>query len=128
MTDIPIHIRGGKILPLRTESANTTTQLRKKNFSLVVAPGLDGKAEGSLYLDDGESVDVGDEKSDIRFTWDGQTLKSEGTYGFSTDLTIDHVTVLDGESAGEALTLEVSWRLDGPFENELPKKRSSRSG
>lgn len=127
LTDIPIHIRGGKILPLRTESANTTTQLRKKNFSLVVAPGLDGKAEGSLYLDDGESVDVGDEKSDIRFTWDGQTLKSEGTYGFSTDLTIDHVTVLDGESAGEALTLEVSWRLDGPFENELPKKRSNRS-
>ena len=127
LTDIPIHIRGGKILPLRTESANTTTQLRQKNFSLVVAPDLDGKAEGSLYLDDGESIDVGDEKSDIRFTWDGQILKSEGTYGFSTGLVIDHIIILDGENADKALTLEVSWRLDGPFEIKLPKEPSTRS-
>lgn len=49
---IPLHIRGGNILPLHAESANTTTELRKKPFQLLVAPGLDGIASGSLYLDE----------------------------------------------------------------------------
>lgn len=46
---IPIHVRGGTILPLRTESANTTTELRTKPFEVIVAPGLNGTANGTLY-------------------------------------------------------------------------------
>ena len=122
LADIPVHIRGGKILPLRTESANTTSQLKKKSFELVVAPGLDGKAEGSLYLDDGESIDVGDQQSDIKFTWDGQMLKAGGTFGFSTDLKIEHVTILSEDSFGELLSIDVSFGLSGPFEKDLCQK------
>lgn len=48
-TTIPSHIRGGNILPLRMESANTTAEVRTKGFHILVAPGLDAQARGSLY-------------------------------------------------------------------------------
>ncbi|KAF8434001.1 glycosyl hydrolases family 31-domain-containing protein [Terfezia claveryi] len=60
--EIPVYIRGGAILPLRLavdedgEVAMTTTELRKRNFELILALGKHGKAEGKLYIDDGESV------------------------------------------------------------------------
>ncbi|KAL2853383.1 glycosyl hydrolases family 31-domain-containing protein [Aspergillus pseudoustus] len=57
ITHIPIHIRGGSIIPVRSSGAMTTTELREKGFQLIVAPGLDGKASGSLYLDDGDSLE-----------------------------------------------------------------------
>ncbi|KAF3058062.1 putative alpha/beta-glucosidase agdC [Daldinia childiae] len=112
-TDIPVHIRGGTVLPLRTESANTTTLLRQNDFQIIVAPGLDGKAKGSLYLDDGDSLDVGDAKSDISFTWDGTTLKADGTFGYSTEVMVESVVVLGGE---KPVTQKGPWSLDGPFE------------
>ena len=48
-TTIPLHVRGGIIIPLRSESANTTAELRKKGFHILIAPGLDGIATGSLH-------------------------------------------------------------------------------
>lgn len=44
---IPLHVRGGCIVPMRVASANTTTKLHNKAFELLVAPGL-------LLRDDGE--------------------------------------------------------------------------
>ncbi|OTB06995.1 glycoside hydrolase family 31 protein [Hypoxylon sp. CI-4A] len=117
-TDILVHIRGGTVIPLRKESANTTTLLRQKDFQLLVAPGLDGKASGSLYLDDGESLDVGDELSDITFTWDGTTFKADGTFGYSTDVQVESVVILGDQ--GPAI-MEGPWSLDGPFQFTLTK-------
>lgn len=64
ISDIPIHIRGGVILPLRLaldeatgDIAMTTTELRKRDFELIVAPSGDSYAHGNLYIDDGESIE-----------------------------------------------------------------------
>lgn len=60
VTDIPLHIKGGSIIPLRVESAMTIAELRTKSFDLVVAPAGGGdhaNARGQLYLDDGETID-----------------------------------------------------------------------
>ncbi|CEN62535.1 hypothetical protein ASPCAL09168 [Aspergillus calidoustus] len=57
ITHIPIHLRGGSIIPVRSSGAMTTTVLREKSFQLIIAPGLDGKGFGSLYLDDGDSLE-----------------------------------------------------------------------
>jgi alpha-glucosidase len=54
---IPLHIRGGCIVPMRITGANTTTELRKLPFELLVAPSLEGTASGALWVDDGVSLE-----------------------------------------------------------------------
>ncbi|KAK3314350.1 glycoside hydrolase family 31 protein [Apodospora peruviana] len=112
-TDIPVHIRGSTIVPMRTESGMTTAEVRGKNFTIVVAPGKDGKARGMLYLDDGESLDVGDKKSEISFTWDGKAFKAEGTFGYETDVVVESVVILGGEDGPKTRT--GPWELKEGF-------------
>ncbi|KAJ3513859.1 hypothetical protein NLJ89_g2723 [Agrocybe chaxingu] len=56
LTKIPVHIKGGTVLPLRVSSAMTTTLLQQTDFEFVVAPDGRGAASGSLYIDDGENL------------------------------------------------------------------------
>ncbi|XP_069701371.1 lysosomal alpha-glucosidase-like [Periplaneta americana] len=52
---IPLLIRGGSIIP--TQAPNmTTTESRKNYFELLIALDKDGLAEGTLYWDDGDSL------------------------------------------------------------------------
>lgn len=97
---IPIHIRGGTILPLRIESANTTTELRQKGFNIVVAPGLDDTASGSLYLDDGESIEQPN-TSMINFTFVDRTFSMTGSYDFDAGVNVESITIL-GQSGQPA--------------------------
>ena len=109
--DIPLHIRGGTVIPVRSESANTTVALREKPFTLLVAPGKDGKAKGSLFLDDGDSLEVTeDNSSEISFTWDGKTLEVDGTFGYTSESVVEKVVVL-----GSNQTFEGDWSLDAKF-------------
>lgn len=57
---IPLHIRGGYIIPTQ-QHALTTTAARLKPFGLIVAPDQDGDARGDLFYDDGES-DLSEDK------------------------------------------------------------------
>lgn len=52
---IPVHIRGGSVVPTQ-EAALTTRDSRASPWGLLVALDLTGAAEGTLYLDDGVSV------------------------------------------------------------------------
>lgn len=97
-TRIPLHVRGGCVIPLRTESANTTTELREKGFELFVAPGLDGTARGSLYVDDGVSLDGGPDKTEVSFAFSGGKLTSE-TIMPGIKVNIEEVTVLGVDEA-----------------------------
>jgi alpha-glucosidase len=95
---IPLHIRGGAILPLRAESANTTTELRKQDFVLWIAPNETDQAYGTLYLDDGDSV-VQNATTEIVFEYDSGKFKMSGEFGYHTDLSIKNITLLgkDGQ-------------------------------
>lgn len=100
-TTIPLLIRSGVILPLRESSANTTTALRKRDFEIVIPVDKDGKAEGELYFDDGESLEP---ESNGGITWitlsyeDGE-LVIDGKFDYEVPVVISKITLLDGRSA-----------------------------
>ncbi|KAK9315905.1 glycosyl hydrolases family 31-domain-containing protein [Lipomyces starkeyi] len=56
---INVHIRGGYIIPTQ-KPAYTTTETRKNDWGITVALDRVGSAQGTLYVDDGESVVVED--------------------------------------------------------------------
>ncbi|KAF3342813.1 Type 1 phosphatases regulator YPI1 [Verticillium dahliae VDG2] len=93
VTDIPLLIRSGKILPLRVASANTTTALRQNDFELLVTLDVDGQASGALYLDDGVSL-VQQGHTLIDFTFENGVLSLDGTFGYEVDVKIVKVKVL----------------------------------
>jgi len=66
ITKIPTHTRGGIIIPLQ-KPALTTQQARLNPFSLLVSLDNQGSSSGYLYLDDGESLNVGDESLIINY-------------------------------------------------------------
>ncbi|OKL62330.1 putative alpha/beta-glucosidase agdC [Talaromyces atroroseus] len=94
-TDIPAHIRGGTILPLRSDakSANTTAELRTHDFELLIAPDANGKASGSLYLDDGITLDP-QQFSNIEFSYENGHLVVNGSFGYDSGVQVKSLTVL----------------------------------
>ena len=126
-TSIPLYYKGGSIIAQRSKSANTTTELRKVNFAIVIAPGLDGSASGSLYLDDGVSVEQ-QSTSYIQFHYsnDGH-FSMTGSFGYDSGVSIESVTVLGSNSSSKSNSgtcgdelqkarVQKSIPLTGPFE------------
>lgn len=99
---ITLHYKGGVVYPQRVTSANTTTALRTKGFNIVVAPGLDGEAKGSLYLDDGIS-NVQEAVSEIDFEYKDGVLCMTGSFEYDAGISIEMITVLGVEHAPDCL-------------------------
>jgi len=105
-TSIPLHIRGGSIIPFRAQSANTTAALRKNDFSIVVAPGADGTASGSLYIDDGVSLTQA-ATSEISFSFAKRALVMGGTFGYDVgDVLISSVKFLGLKNAPSGVSVD----------------------
>ncbi|KAK1090712.1 hypothetical protein LTR48_007762, partial [Friedmanniomyces endolithicus] len=97
-TTIPLYYKGGAIVALRANSANTTAELRKQDFSIVIAPGLNGTASGSLYLDDGVSIEQA-ATSYIDFKYDASGhFAMTGSFGYDAGVSITSITVLGKNS------------------------------
>lgn len=54
---IPLLMRAGHIIPRRDRPRRSSGLMRWDPFTLVVVIGRDGEAEGTLYIDDGESFE-----------------------------------------------------------------------
>uniref|UniRef100_A0A8C3XA55 P-type domain-containing protein n=1 Tax=Catagonus wagneri TaxID=51154 RepID=A0A8C3XA55_9CETA len=54
---INVHIRGGYILPWQEPAMNTNSS-RQNFMGLIVALDSNGRAEGQMFWDDGQSIDV----------------------------------------------------------------------
>lgn len=118
-TDIPIHIRGGTIIPRRDSSANTTKALRQQNFHLVIAPAADGTAKGSLYYDDGESIEQPNAVT-IEYTFKNGKLSASGPTPHFDKLgekvSISRIEVLGQGEIGMNSSDKKSVTVDGPWD------------
>ncbi|EGX90322.1 alpha-glucosidase [Cordyceps militaris CM01] len=95
VTTIPLLIRGGVVIPLRVKSANTTTELRKQDFELLVPLDENGTAAGELYVDDGVSVtQKPGGVTDVQFKYEKGVLSISGTFAVDALPRITKVTVL----------------------------------
>ncbi|KAG9193790.1 alpha-glucosidase [Alternaria panax] len=130
-SDIPVHIRGGSIVPHRVDSANTTKAVRQQDFLILVAPDAEGKATGRLYLDDGESLEQSS-TSEISFSFDNGKFSATGSFGYAgadgESITAAQVVVLGQSQAGATgdfdagkgtVTVDGPWKMDKEFEVQL---------
>lgn len=58
LTDIGIFVRGGAILPMQEPKLTTTEQRKTSSLKLLVALDSNGKADGKVFWDDGDSFDT----------------------------------------------------------------------
>lgn len=121
LTDIPLFLRGGVIVPLRAESAVTTTELREKDFELVIPLGADGTASGQLYLDDGVSLDQGGATTFVQFSYADGKLAATGSFGYGTAVNITKVTILGSESGSGNATAVMKDVASGSLSFSLSK-------
>ncbi|KAF8870107.1 family 31 glycoside hydrolase [Gymnopilus junonius] len=92
-TTIPLHIKGGAVLPLRSQSAMTTTTLRKIDFELVVAPDVHDQATGQLYADDGESISP-PSSTQVKMVFANGKLNVSGSFGYNLGVNVQRVRFL----------------------------------
>lgn len=124
LTDIPLYIRGGVILPLRINSTMTTTELREQDFELIVPIGADGTAQGQLYMDDGVSIEQKGTTM-IEFSYSKGVLTANGTFGYSTTNKIVKITILGLGSGCTSKTRKLKVR--GAEETPVTKDANSVS-
>ena len=112
-TTIPLHIRGGVVLPLRKTGAMTTTELRTKDFEFVVAPDAKGTAAGSLYIDDGVSI-VQEKSTSVEMQFAEGKLCVHGSFAYDVGVKVASVAFLGVEN--HPMTVAVRPRKeDVPF-------------
>ncbi|XP_072726063.1 lysosomal alpha-glucosidase-like [Ciconia boyciana] len=78
LSTIPLFVRGGYILPEQAPAA-TTTKSRLNPFGLIIALDEQGEASGSLFWDDGDSVDTIEKENYFlaKYTYSKGNLKTE---------------------------------------------------
>ncbi|RDD42442.1 Sucrase-isomaltase, intestinal [Trichoplax sp. H2] len=104
---VPLHIRGGFILPVQ-KPANTTVYSRMNPFGLIAALNTTNEAKGSLFWDDGDSLNTF-ENGDyvlIEFTATSNSLESTvKTNAYAIESNLDYITVLGLPNAPSAVSV-----------------------
>lgn len=101
---IPLHIRGGNILPTQ-EPGYTIAQSRENPFGLIVALDKNGNAQGKLYLDDGESQHV-ESSLFVDFVALNTTLVASPYGDYRVSQPLSNITILGVNDKPESVTFE----------------------
>lgn len=111
---IPLHIRGGNVLPTQ-EPGYTVSESREKPFGLIVALDKDGVADGKLYVDDGESQEVTSSLF-VNFNASNNSLSSSSYGEYEATQPLANITVLGVSEEPKSVEFGGS-QVDFKFEN-----------
>ncbi|CAO3621774.1 unnamed protein product [Cunninghamella echinulata] len=84
LTHIPVHLRGGSIVPTKTPAYLVSTTYASP-YTLLVSLDSKNRATGSLYIDDGISLEQAQGTSHIKFSFKNGVLKISGDFGYHGD-------------------------------------------
>jgi alpha-glucosidase len=96
---IPVFVRGGSVLPTQ-EPGYTTTESRNNPWGLIVALSATGTAEGSLYVDDGESIEP-EQMLSVTFQVKDGALEAAVDGGYQDKNAMGSVTIMGVGSVGD---------------------------
>ncbi|KAF2716784.1 glycoside hydrolase family 31 protein [Polychaeton citri CBS 116435] len=102
---INIHVRGGSVLALQ-EPKYTTGETKNSSYSVLVAPGVDGSATGSIYLDDGVSLEPEETKT-VDFSYADSCLTTTITGDYTVVGQLANVTVAGISSEPSGLSVSI---------------------
>ncbi|KAK6462915.1 glucosidase II [Scheffersomyces coipomensis] len=79
LEDIPVFIKGGSIISLKDRYRRSSRLMFKDPYTLIIALNKDGEANGSLYVDDGESFDYEkhEEYAYIKFNYSNGKISAD---------------------------------------------------
>ncbi|KAL9099583.1 MAG: hypothetical protein Q9163_004940 [Psora crenata] len=100
---IPVFVRGGYVLPLQ-EPAMVTRDARTNPWGVIVALSLEGRANGRLYVDDGESL-VQNATLFVEFTAADSALHASPRGMYNDTNPLANVTVLGVQDPVHNVTL-----------------------
>ena len=105
---INLHIRGGSVLALQ-EPGYTTRETRNGAYNLTIALDTNNEAEGSLYLDDGESIEQEATRMvDFRFTNGKLVVSTGGDFDAPPPLATVNILGLDWQPKQVTLDIQGS--------------------
>ncbi|ORY01376.1 hypothetical protein K493DRAFT_209753 [Basidiobolus meristosporus CBS 931.73] len=117
--DIPLHIRGGHVVPIQKPEL-VIADMAHNPFKLLVALDEREEATGSMYFDDGESTDVRGYFSEVRYTADTRGIRYEGRFNYYTGANLESVVVMGLKRKPERVTIYGieygSWTYDAAKE------------
>jgi len=96
---IPVFQRGGTIVPRRHRIRRSSSLMLNDPITLHVAVNKEGKAAGTLYLDDGESFQYKEGKFNyVSFTYDNGNLQAKmiKPSGMETKVWLEKVLIMGG--------------------------------
>lgn len=89
---LPVHIRGGSIIPTKTPKY-TIGETYETDYNLIVALDNNNEATGRLYIDDGFSLNV-KKSSNIVFTYKDNKLTASGDFGYDSPEKLAKITIV----------------------------------
>ncbi|KAI8885616.1 glycoside hydrolase family 31 protein [Backusella circina FSU 941] len=94
LTSIPLHIRGGAILPTKSSTTALSTAADTVTpYNLIIALDDNAQAAGRLYIDDGISLHPTN-KSNINFIYTNSALTVNGQFAYADAQVIQNITLL----------------------------------
>ncbi|KAI8140128.1 glycosyl hydrolases family 31-domain-containing protein [Fennellomyces sp. T-0311] len=113
LTHIPIHVRGGSILPLKTPKL-LVRETMATPYTLLIALDDQGSANGVLYIDDGHSLDQ-PWISYVTFHFENGVLDASGRFSFPDPEPIDTIKLVGKHSTAWTVARynDLTYQLQG---------------